>query len=395
MYQIIEKIKKEIQEEISLFNEQEIKQAIHHKIDLLNIFSLEDKKKISLLIEDSIFGYGLIQPLLNRTEITEIMINGTDKIYIEIDGKLQVTNFAYENKTQLMQLIHKISTEVGREVNLTYPTLDARLKDGSRVNVILDPIALKGPIVTIRKFKQALSSSEELIKSGMFTQTLSQLMEILIKCKFNLFICGGTGTGKTTLLNCLSSYIDTNERIITIEDAAELNLKHHKNVVTLETRKAQGNNEITMSHLIKNALRMRPDRIIVGEVRGDEVIDMLQAMNTGHDGSLSTGHSNSPYDMLTRLEVIASSYSEINHLLIRKQIISAIDFIIFVEKLPNGLRSITQIAEVEKGTSDYILNTLFSDDSPSELTIGELISKISMNHKIRRYHDKIQDVFNQ
>ena len=392
MYQTIEQIKKEILEEITLIDENEIKQAIYHKIDQLNDYNLSDKKKLSTQLEQSIFGYGIIQPLLDRAEITEIMINGTDGVFIEIDGKLVRSDISYENKAQIMQLIHKVSTEVGREVNLSYPTLDARLKDGSRVNVVLDPIAIKGPIVTIRKFKQALSNSDDLIKSGMFDSTLARLMEILVACKFNLFICGGTGTGKTTLLNCLSSFIEANERIITIEDAAELSLKCHQNVVTLETRKTQGSNEVTMSHLIKNALRMRPDRIIVGEVRGDEVVDMLQAMNTGHDGSLSTGHSNSPLDMLTRLEVIASSYSEINHLLIRKQIISAIDFLIFVEKLPNGNRSVTQIVEVEKGTTDYVLNRIYTDTSSKEVVLEALIEKIKLQNKIRRYYDKIEKI---
>ncbi len=395
MFQIIEKIKKEILEEVTLIDEKQIMQSIQYKINLLSDLNLEDKKKLTHQLEHSIFGYGIIQPLLNQSEITEIMINGTEGVFIEVDGKLHISDISFENKTQLMQLIHKISTEVGREVNLSYPTLDARLKDGSRVNVILDPIALRGPIVTIRKFRQALSNSEDLIKSGMFSDTIGHLMEVLVTCKFNLFICGGTGTGKTTLLNCLSSYIDENERIVTIEDAAELNLKFHQNVVSLETRKAQGNNEITMSHLIKNALRMRPDRIIVGEVRGDEVVDMLQAMNTGHDGSLSTGHSNSPVDMLTRLEVIASSYSEINHLLIRKQIISAIDYLIFVEKLPSGNRCVTQIVEVLKGTSDYELNVIYADTMTTSLDLSEHLAKIIQNYKIRRYGDKIEKILTQ
>lgn len=392
LFHTIEKIKKEILEEITLIDEKQIMQSIQYKINLLSDLNLEDKKKLTRQLEHSIFGYGIIQPLLNQSEITEIMINGTEGIFIEVDGKLHVSDILFENKTQLMQLIHKISTEVGREVNLSYPTLDARLKDGSRVNVILDPIALRGPIVTIRKFRQALSNSEDLIKSGMFSNTIGHLMEVLVTCKFNLFICGGTGTGKTTLLNCLSSYIDANERIVTIEDAAELNLKFHQNVVSLETRKAQGNIEITMSHLIKNALRMRPDRIIVGEVRGDEVVDMLQAMNTGHDGSLSTGHSNSPVDMLTRLEVIASSYSDINHLLIRKQIISAIDYLIFVEKLPSGNRCVTQIVEVLKGTSDYELNVIYADTMTTSLDLSEYLAKIKQNYKIRRYSDKIEKI---
>ena len=352
----------------------------------------EEKIKLFDRIFQAIFGYDLIQPLLDQIEVSEIMINGLEPIFVEINGKLTQVQLRFESHEQLMQLIHKICTEVGREINLGSPTLDARLKDGSRVNMVLSPVALNGPIITIRKFKKALSTHRDLMASGMFDATVSDLMAVLVKAKYNLFICGSTGSGKTTLLNCLSSFIPSDERIITIEDAAEISLNHHANVVTLETRKAhQSVNAIQMSHLIKNALRMRPDRIIVGEVRGDEVIDMLQAMNTGHDGSMSTGHSNSPMDMLTRLEVIASSYSEINHLLIRKQIISAIDFIVFVEKLFSGERKITQISEVVKNTQDYALNPIYTL-SDSTLTLDEMKIKIMSRLKLRRYETHAKDV---
>ena len=387
----IEAIKKAILDEIVDFQEAIVKEAIHKKISALPELGTEDKKSLYQKVYHSIFGYDIIQPLLENPDITEIMINGVDAIFIERHGRLHKSDLFFESKDQIMQLIHKISAQVGREVNLGSPTLDARLNDGSRVNIILDPVALNGPIVTIRKFKKALSGSAELMASGMFTEPVSRLFECLINCKFNLFICGSTGSGKTTLLNCLSSFIEQNARIVTIEDAAEISLHHHENVVSMETRKShQSVTAIDMSHLIKNALRMRPDRIIVGEVRGDEVVDMLQAMNTGHDGSLSTGHSNSPLDMLTRLEVIASSYSAINHLLIRKQIISAIDFLVFLEKLPDGRRIVSQISEVIKGTQDYVLNTIYVFEDDQTLQFDNMVQKILNKSKLRRYRDAIQ-----
>ncbi len=387
-YLEIEAIKKAILDEIVDFQEVLVKEAIQSKISALPELGTEDKKKLYKKVYQSIFGYDVIQPLLENPDITEIMINGLDAIFIERHGRLYKSDLYFESKDQIMQLIHKICAQVGREVNLGSPTLDARLNDGSRVNIILDPVALNGPVVTIRKFKKALSDSAELMASGMFTASISKLFACLVSCKFNLFICGSTGSGKTTLLNCLSSFIDRNERIVTIEDAAEISLIHHENVVSMETRKShQSVSAIDMSHLIKNALRMRPDRIIVGEVRGDEVVDMLQAMNTGHDGSLSTGHSNSPIDMLTRLEVIASSYSAINHLLIRKQIISAIDFLVFLEKLPDGRRIVSQISEVIKGTPDYVLNVIYTLEDTQSQQFEDMIQKIANTSKLRRYND--------
>ena len=392
-YEEIERIKREVLDDIHDFHEPTIIDVIHKKISNMNTLSTEDKKILFQKVQQAIFGYDILQPLLEQAEVTEIMINGLEPIFIEIGGKLHKSQIRYESKTHLMQLIHKICAEVGREVNLGSPTLDARLKDGSRVNIVLDPIALNGPIVTIRKFKKALSTSSDLLASGMFTPAISSLFDCLVKSRYNLFICGSTGSGKTTLLNCLSSLIEKDSRIITIEDSAEISLAHHENIITLETRKThQSTTAIDMSHLIKNALRMRPDRIVVGEVRGDEVIDMLQAMNTGHDGSLSTGHSNSPIDMLTRLEVIASSYSDINHLLIRKQIISAIDFLIYVEKLPNGERKVTDISEVIKHTPDFTLNNIYNFDESSESDESDksfevMVQKIQSYAKMRRHYD--------
>ena len=361
-FENIERLRRTLLDDLKAFEPKDIKRKLHDRISSMMEYSTDEKIRLFERLCATIFGYDVLQPLLDLPDVTEIMVNGPSNIFYEENGRLHKSDIIFESEKHLMQLIHKISAEVGREVNLSSPILDARLKDGSRINVVLEPIALNGPILTVRKFKKALSSSEELMKLGMFDQHLYDLFEVLVKCKYNLFICGSTGSGKTTLLNCLSSFIEPSERIVTIEDAAEISLKHH-NVVTLETRKSgQTHMDVHMGKLIKNALRMRPDRIIVGEVRGEEVIDMLQAMNTGHDGSLSTGHSNSALDMLTRLEVIASSHSEINHLLIRKQIISAIDFIIFLEKLPDGSRKVTKVAEVLKDKADFTLNTLFDYD---------------------------------
>lgn len=386
-YESIESLKKNVLDEISAFNEIEVKSAIQRQIAEIPIIGTNDRKKLHNRLYDAIFGYDIIQPLLDDTQITEIMINGLNHVFYEREGKLFKSQIKFDSHKHLMQLIHKIGTEVGREINIGNPISDARLKDGSRVNIVLDNVALNGPTVTIRKFKKALSTVEDLVQSGMFDHRLLALFDLLVKCKFNLFICGGTGSGKTTLLNCLCGLIDSNERIITIEDAAEITMPCHENVVTLETRKShQGQQDIAMSRLIKNALRMRPDRIIVGEVRGEEVIDMLQAMNTGHDGSFSTGHSNSSIDMLTRLEVIASSYTQIHHLLIRKQIISAIDFIIFVEKTQDGSRKVITVSEINKKTDDYELMPIYDRNlDPKTPALSALKAMISTKHKLRRY----------
>lgn len=384
-YHEIEKLKTEILNAMEQFDEASIVSIIHAKIDLLTDLSTEEKKALYHKLYQSIFKYDIIQPLLDDENITEIMINGVDAIFVENQGQLSKTDLIYTEKQHLLQFIYKIANESGREINLGSPLLDARLKDGSRVNVILDPIALNGPIVTIRKFKQSFTTPSQLEAAGMITDCIIELLKRLIMCKYNLFICGSTGSGKTTLLNCLTAFINHKERIITIEDAAEIKMDHHENCISLETRKAdQATHAIPMGKLIKNALRMRPDRIIVGEVRGEEVIDMLQAMNTGHDGSMSTGHSNSPLDMLNRLEVIASSHSDINHTLIRKQIISAIDVLVFVEKLPNGNRKVTQIVEIDKSSENYALNTFYNYDASEEVDLKNVYEHLGKQTKYKR-----------
>lgn len=381
-----EQLKKEILTKIGTFDVTSIQQEITAVVGAMSTLSTVEKKTLHRALHHAILGYDVIQPYLEDPSVTEIMINGLNPIFIEKMGKLHLTDVHFETKTQLMQLVHKISTETGREVNLGNPTLDARLKDGSRVNIILDPVALTGPHVTIRKFKKNFNSAQELMLTGMFTHDILNLFVILARSKFNLFIAGSTGSGKTTLLNCIASLVPDDERLITIEDAAEINLSSRKNIVSLETRKAHsGIFEIDMSHLIKNALRMRPDRIIVGEVRGEEVIDMLQAMNTGHDGSMSTGHSNTPMDMLTRLEVIASSHTDIHHSLIRRQIISAIDMVIFVEKMPDGQRRVTKIQEVDKTAEDYVLFPIYEHPKDMASSYNVLISKIKQQERLKRY----------
>ncbi|MBM7560666.1 CpaF family protein [Fusibacter tunisiensis] len=382
--EVIEKIKSEILSNMTHFDSKSVEKAIRTAVDRRQDFNSEEKILLEENLTNSILKYDIIQPLLNQENISEIMINGLDSIFIEENGQIKQTEIQFSSQNHLDQLIQKIATEVGREVNINTPIMDARLKDGSRVNVILNPIALNGPIITIRKFNQLFNEPHELIHIGMFPDFVGSFLQKCIESKYNLFICGGTGSGKTTLLNCLTSYISENERIVIIEDASEIKTPHISNSISLETRThANITTPITMSTLIKNALRMRPDRIIVGEVRGSEVIDMLQAMNTGHDGSISTGHSNSAYDMLTRLEVIASTHSDVNHLLLRRQIISAIDLLVFVSRTSNGARQISEICELKKHKDDYDLNTLYkSGDTNTRLTDRLIHKEKLIQHEI-------------
>ncbi len=384
-YELIKTLKSQILENIPKVEEPFVSRAIHQQISELNHLSIDEKMSLKATLWDTIFKYDVIQPLLDDESISEIMINGPESIFVERAGQLEAIDLKFSNHDHLMSLVHKIATEIDRPINIGTPIMDARLKDGSRVNIVIEPVALNGPVVTIRKFKQTFNNPEELIQTQMLSRALADFLKLCIGSKFNIFICGSTGSGKTTLLNCLTHYIPSSERLVTIEDAAELQIQNHENLVSLEVKKSNTNlQSITISHLIKNALRMRPDRIIVGEVRGEEVVDMLQAMNTGHDGSLSTGHSNSGMDMLTRLEVIASSHSEINHTLIRRQIISAIDLIIFIERLPSGKRKITEVSEVLKDETDYVLNKIFDFYDPSSQKRTRFEDILINKHKLRR-----------
>lgn len=296
----------------------------------------------------SIRRLDILQPYLEDPDITEIMANGPDHIYIEKHGKLERTTAAFESKERLEDVIQQIVGSVNRTVNEAHPIVDARLEDGSRVNAVLAPVALNGPILTIRKFREDPITMQELIQWGTITEEAAMFLKHLITHRYNVFVCGGTGSGKTTLLNILSNYIPSQERIITIEDAAELQLKSLDNVVTLETRKAnvEGKGEISIRDLIRTSLRMRPDRIIVGEIRGAEALDMLQALNTGHEGSLSTGHANSCYDMLARIESMV--LQGVNYPLdaIRQQIASAIDIMVYVHHRADGRRVLEEISQI-------------------------------------------------
>ncbi len=357
--------------------------------EIPNLSTNEALEHIKML-QNEIVGYGVIQQYLDDESISELMINGLESFYIERGGEIHCEKVLFENEEHIMQLVYRIASEVGREVNQSKPILDARLKDGSRVNIVLNPVAINGPVITIRKFHKNILSTEVFVNSGTMPMALAVFLQNLVKAKYNIFISGGTGTGKTTLLNYISQSIPKGERIVTIEDAAEIDIKSQGHVISMETKSATSSTKqdvsINMSRLIKNALRMRPDRIIVGEVRGEEVVDMLQAMNTGHDGSISTGHANSPLDMLIRLEVIAASYSDINHLLIRKQIISAIDIVIHLERI-DGKRRIAYVEEITKNTEDFKTNQIYDSETDFETTLEEFENRL---REVKKYHKHLK-----
>lgn len=304
----------------------------------------------------------LLQELIDDKTVTEIMVNGADAIFYERDGRIYTWDRHFESREKLEDVIQQIVSRSNRQVNESIPIVDARLKDGSRVNVVLDPVALNGPILTIRKFPEEAITMEDLIRWESISQEAAEYLKVLVKAGYNIFISGATSAGKTTFLNVLADYIPKTERVITIEDSAELQIHGIENLVRMEVRQADGDgvSNVTLRDLIRTSLRMRPDRIIVGEVRGEEALDMIQSMNTGHDGSLSTGHANSPQDMLSRLETMALFASDIPIQAIRKQIASSIDIIVQLERLRDRSRRVTAITEVLDCTEDaYILNPIF------------------------------------
>ena len=335
--------------------------------------TIRDKADIADQVLSSIRGLGLLDSIIADDDITEVMINGPKDIFIEKSGRVQRLDQEFESEEKLEDVVQKIVALSGREVNEANPIVDTRLQDGSRVNVVLPPISLSGPIVTIRKFSKEPMTIEKLIAYGSISREIADKLEILVKAKYNIFIAGGTGSGKTTFLNALSNYIPHDERVITIEDSAELQITHIDNLVRLETRNANtaGVGAITIRDLIKSSLRMRPERIVVGEVRGAEALDMLQAMNTGHDGSLSTGHANSTKDMLSRLETMVLQGAEGLPLpAIRQQISSAVDIIIFLSRMRDRSRKTLEITEIMDVVDGEIqLNPLyvFEEDENSTL----------------------------
>lgn len=343
--------------------------------------TIEERVDISERTYSSIRGFGLLDSIIKDDDITEVMINGPKDIFIEKSGKLFKLEQSFDSERQLEDIIQKIVGQAGREVNQANPIVDTRLPDGSRVNVVLPPISMKGATVTIRKFSKTPMTVEQLLKYGSITPEVAHVLELLVKAKYNIFIAGGTGSGKTTFLNALSNYIPRDERVITIEDSAELQITGIDNLVSLETRNANaaGSGAITIRDLIKSSLRMRPERIIVGEVRGAEALDMLQAMNTGHDGSLSTGHANSTSDMLSRLETMVLQGSEGLPLeAVRQQIASAVDIIIHLSRLRDKSRKTMEICEVlgyEKGKIQ--LNPIYQFIEDEESTMEKVSGKLT------------------
>lgn len=353
--------------------------------------SIEQRVSIVQQVYSSIRGFGLLDSILTDDSITEVMINGPENIFIEQNGRLSKLDKKFESQRRLEDIIQRIVGLAGREVNQANPICDTRLPDGSRVNVVLPPIALCGPTVTIRKFSKTPMTIEKLIQYGSITQEIADKLELLVRAKYNIFISGGTGSGKTTFLNALSNYIPKDERVITIEDSAELQITGIENLVSLETRNANtaGAGEIAIRDLIKSSLRMRPERIVVGEVRGGEALDMLQAMNTGHDGSLSTGHANSTEDMLSRLEtMVLQGAAGLPLEAIRQQIASAVDIIIHLSRLRDKSRKTMEITEVT-GYKDgqIILNPLYVFEEDENSTLEKV------SGMLKRTENKMQNVF--
>lgn len=340
-----------------------INREIDHSIEGYDLSNLE-RSHLYNLIDNEINGYGPLTELLEDDNITEIMVNSPKEIYIEIDGNLvKDESVSFINDEHIVRTIQRLIEPMGRTIDSTSPMVDSRLKDGSRINAVIPPLSTKGPVITIRKFKESINSIDELIRVGSLTPDMARFLESAVNAKLSIVVCGGTGSGKTTLLNILSSFISEKERIVTIEDAAELRL-HQPHVISLETRTTnyEKSGEITIRDLVRNSLRMRPDRIIVGEVRGKEAFDMLQAMNTGHEGSLTTLHANSPIDALHRLEtMVLMANIDLPVKAVREYIQSAISIVVNIERLADGKRKVTSISEVVGFDEDEIkLNEIFA-----------------------------------
>lgn len=383
---LVLKIKKIVTEELPLsqLSDDELTAEIEVIVDEQTrnqYYPIQVKVQLVQQVYSSIRGFGLLDSIISDDTITEVMINGPENIFIEKSGKLTKLDTEFESQRRLEDIIQRIVGLAGREVNQANPICDTRLPDGSRVNVVLPPISLSGPILTIRKFSKTPMTIEKLIEYGSITEDIAKKLEMLVKAKYNIFISGGTGSGKTTFLNALSNYIPKDERVITIEDSAELQITGVENLVSLETRNANasGAGQITIRDLIKSSLRMRPERIVVGEVRGGEALDMLQAMNTGHDGSLSTGHANSTEDMLSRLEtMVLQGAAGLPLDAIRHQIGSAIDIIIHLSRLRDKSRKTMEITEViGYKDGEILLNPLYvfeeDENSTLEKVSGSLV----------------------
>ncbi len=374
-------------------NELGLKSYVRRQIDkTLEGYDLSviERSYINNLIDNEINGFGPITELLDDPSITEIMVNGINDIYIELDGRIiKDDSVSFINDDHIIRTIQRLIQPIGRTIDTANPMVDARLSDGSRLNAIIKPLSIKGPVLTIRKFKKELASIEDFIRNGTMTPYMARFIEACVKSKMNIIVCGGTGSGKTTLLNVMSSFIGNDERIITIEDAAELRLEQ-EHVISLETRSAnyEGSGEVTIRDLVINSLRMRPDRIVVGEVRGKEAFDMLQAMNTGHDGSMTTLHANSPKDSLNRLEtMVLMAGMEIPINAVREYIENAINIVINISRLPDGKRKITSICEVSGFDKDEIkLNEIFAFNQTGVTKNGEVIGEFVLNKTVPKIY---------
>ena len=385
--QLVSDIKRYISENLPLSKlsdedlENRVEEIVTQRIG--NLYCpIDQRVSIAQQVYSSIRGFGLLDTIINDDTITEVMINGPDHVFIEQNGRLFKLDKKFESQRRLEDIIQRIVGLAGREVNQANPICDTRLPDGSRVNVVLPPIALCGPTLTIRKFSKTPMTIEKLIEYGSITQEIAEKLELLVKAKYNIFISGGTGSGKTTFLNALSNFIPHDERVITIEDSAELQITRIDNLVSLETRNANvsGAGQITIRDLIKSSLRMRPERIIVGECRGGEALDMLQAMNTGHDGSLSTGHANSTVDMLSRLEtMVLQGAAGLPLEAIRQQIASAVDIIIHLSRLRDKSRKTMEITEVV-GYEDgrIVLNPLYVFEEDEFSTLEKVSGRLQI-----------------
>ena len=363
---LMEKLKKRIGEETEVSDDrvQDIIDELIMEEGREAYISLPQKQQVRIELFNSIRGLDILQELLDDDDVTEIMVNGTGGIFVERQGRISKWEKHFFSEEKLQELVQQIVAGCNRIVNESVPIADARLKDGARVNIVLAPVALNGPIITIRRFPNRPITMAQLIEWGAVTEEAVSFLKKLVKAGYNIFISGGTGSGKTTFLNALSDYIPKDERIITIEDNAELQIQGVENLVKMEARRAntEGAHEVSIRELIKSSLRMRPDRIIVGEVRGEEAIDMLQSLNTGHDGSLSTGHGNSPRDMLSRLETMVFMGMELPVSAVRRQIASGIDILVHLGRLRDKSRKVLEIAEVsgyQYETEEILLRTLY------------------------------------
>lgn len=400
-----EKLKQEVLDRIDLtadISDEELLNVIDEILVVKsrqNYISMQEKRRLRREIFNSIRKLDILQDLLDNPAITEIMVNGTKDIFIEMNGEIVRYDRRFESQEKLEDIIQQIVSLSNRTVNTSNPIVDARLPDGSRINIVLPPIAIDGPVITIRRFPENPITMDKLIEYQSITAEAASFLKKLVIAGYNIFISGGTGSGKTTFLNVLSNFIPTNERIITIEDSAELQIRNIPNLVRLEVRNGngEGNIGISIRDLIKTSLRMRPDRIIVGEVRDEAAIDMLQALNTGHDGSLSTGHANSPADMLSRLETLVLMGSEIPLLAVRRQIASAIDIIVYLGRLRDKSRRVLEITEVlDLKNGEYVLNPIYifsEKGEDKERIVGALekVGELKCREKLKRAGIKLEE----